>query len=114
MQVIIQEREAALAVLEQHIYGISKIFRESYLKFGRGALIVYTDIPLTGRLPSSKDYNGKQQSLDLFDSMNSKRELAEMIDGYAPNSEGVMVLISTSDTLATWFVTVKLKSRGRQ
>ncbi len=43
--------------------------------------------------------------------MNSKRELAEMIDGYAPNSEGVMVLISTSDTLTTWFVTVKLKSR---
>ena len=114
MQEIIQEREATLAVLEQHIYGISKIFREGYLKFGRGALIIYTDIQLTGRLPSIKDYNIKQQSLDLFDSMNSKRELSEMIDGYAPNFEGIMVLICNSATSVTWFVTVKLKSRGRR
>jgi exonuclease V gamma subunit len=105
----IQEREDALLTLEDHIYELSKLFRESYLSTGRGALIVYTDILESGHRPSSIDYNRKEESLELFNAKNSKAQLAKMIDGYDPSSEGILVLVTKSN--ATWFVTVKLRSR---
>jgi len=113
MQEAIHEREAALAILEEHIYELSKLFRESYLRTGRGALVVHTHLLEIGHQPSMIDYHTRKQSLDLFDSKNSKHELAEMIDGYDPNSEGILVLITATNANATWFVDVKLKSRIR-
>lgn len=112
MQEAIQERETALAILEEHIYGLSKLFRESYLKTGRGALVVHTHLLAIGTRPSMIDYHTRKQSLDLFDSKNSKHQLAEMIDRYDPGSQGVLVLITATNANATWFITVKLKSRS--
>lgn len=37
-----------------------------------------------------------------------------LIDNYDPKSEGIMVLITESNANATWFVTVKLKSKSKR
>ena len=109
MQEAIQEKEDALAKLEEQIYELSKLFREGYLRAGRGALIVHTTLVKAGHRPSIIDYNTRRESLELFDSTKSKRELTKMIDGYDPSVEGILVLVTQSS--ATWFITVKLKSR---
>lgn len=107
MQKAIKEKEIALVILEGHIHELSKLYKESYLKVGRGALVLYSDMLEAGHRPSMIDYSTSKQSLDLFDSKNSRHELGEMIDGYDPGSEGILVLITSGK--ATWFITVKLK-----
>ena len=37
-----------------------------------------------------------------------------LIDNYDPKSEGIMVLITESNANATWFVTIKLKSKSKR
>lgn len=86
-----QERADALSMLEEHIFELSNVFRESYLRSGRGALIVYTYLLNEGHRPTSIDYNSRKQSLDLFDTASSKSQLEKMIDGYNPSSEGVQI-----------------------
>jgi hypothetical protein len=113
MQEAIHEREAALERLDEHIFELSALYRESYLKTGRGALVVHTHLLEAGHRPSTIDYHTKKQSLNLFDAKNSKRQIADMIDGYDPKSEGILVLITSATGNATWFITVKLKSRSR-
>lgn len=109
MQEAIRDREATLLTLQEQIYELSELFKESYLSTGRGALIVHTDLLETGYKPSTIDYNTRFGSMELFDAENSRCQLATMIDLYDPSSEGILVLITKSN--ATWFITVKLKSR---
>jgi len=58
-------------------------------------------------LISCIDYNNNDQSLDLFDSKKSRKELSQLINGYDPKNQGILILITESNT--TWFVTIKLK-----
>lgn len=109
MESIIQERENGLRLLDKQLFHISNVFRENYLKKGRGALVVYTFILETNHQLSSIDYNTKDESIDLFDNEKSRKDLKKLIDNYDPKTEGILILITKSN--ATWFVTVKLKTR---
>lgn len=48
MEASLKERDDTLIKLEKQIQPVSNIFRECYLKKGRGALIVYTSLLNTG------------------------------------------------------------------
>lgn len=109
MQEAIQGRDAALLTLQDQIYELSKLFKESYLSIGSGAIIVHTHLLEASYCPSMIDYSTRCGSIELFDDENSRSKLASMIDGYDPNSEGILVLITKSN--ATWFIKVKLKFR---
>ncbi len=102
------ERENALSILESNIAVVSKLYRECYLKHGRGSLLVYCHSTMAGHLPTTNDYRTKEEILDIFDNPKSKKSLANLINVYQPNSEGILVLITSTN--ATWFATVKLKS----
>ena len=108
MESSIQERENALENLDRKKYQLSKIFRECYLKKGRGALVAHTYLIEKDYQLSLIDFHSKKESMDLFDNQDSRLEIATMIDKYDPISEGILVLITQSN--ATWFVTVRLKS----
>ena len=110
MESSIQERENALAILDRKIYQLSKIFCECYLKKGRGSLIAHTYLIEEGYQLSHIDFHSKKESMDLFDNEYSRLKIATMIDKYDPISEGILVLITQSNSNATWFVTVRLKS----
>jgi hypothetical protein len=58
---------------------------------------------------SSINYRNKKECLEFFDNMKSMKELGRLIDNYDPQTEGILIIITQS--LATWFVTVKLKSK---
>lgn len=108
MESSIQERENTLKKLDKHLSFISKIFRECYFQRRRGAIVLYSfDVDNILQL-SCIDYNTKEQSLDLFDSSNSRKDLETLIDNYDPKNQGILILITKSNT--TWFVTVNLKS----
>ncbi len=110
MESSIQERENALEKLDREIYKLSKIFRECYLKKGRGALVAHTYLIEEGYQLSLIDFHSKKESMYLFDNEDSRLEIATMVDKYDPISEGILVLITQSNSNATWFVTVRLKS----
>ena len=114
MEASLKERDDTLIKLEKQIPRVSNVFRECYLKKGRGALIVYTSLLNIGHKLSDIDYNTKSESLFLFDNKKSRKELSVLIDNYDPKSEGIMVLITESNANATWFVTVKLKSKSKR
>jgi hypothetical protein len=109
MESNIQERENTLIELEKQIHDISNVFRKSYLQKGRGALVAYTYLLEIDHKLSPIDYNTKVQSIDLFDNKKSRQKLSMLIDNYDPRTEGIMMVISKSN--ATWFVTVKLRSK---
>lgn len=113
METAIQEREKALNILEKQLYQLSTVFKESYLKKGRGALVVHTFLLESNPQISSTDYNNKNESLALFDNAKSRKDLKELIDNYDPKNEGILVLITQSNN-ASWFITVKLNSRGEK
>ncbi len=104
----IRERNQALSILNSRLTDISNLLKESHHSKGRGALLVYARDIIEGRFPGEFDYMTKEEILDIFDEPTSKAELAEMIDNYEQNSEGIMTLI-TSHSNATFFVTIKLK-----
>lgn len=114
MEASFKERDDTLIKLEKQIYHVSNVFRECYLKKGRGALIMYTSLVNSGHKLNDIDYNTKSESLFLFDNSKSRKELSVLIDNYNPNTEGIMVLITESNANATWFVTVKLKSKSKR
>lgn len=108
MKSSIQERENTLKIIDKHLNFLSRIYRECYLQKGRGAIILYPfhaeDVPQL----SCVDYNTKDESLDLFDNRKSREDIAELIENYDPENQGILILITKTN--ATWFVTVKLKS----
>lgn len=106
-----KEKNDTLSKLEKQIVHLSNLFRKCYLKKGRGALIVYTSLLNSGHRLGDIDYNTESESISLFDSKKSRKELSVLIGNYDPGTEGIMVLVTQSDANATWFVTVKLKSR---
>jgi len=105
-----EERDKALAALDPFWPEISLVFRECYLSGGIGALLVYTDSVIKGNIPTEYDYITKNDILEIIDGIDSKAGLAALLSKYDPHREGILVLI-TSAAAATFFVTVKLKSR---
>ncbi len=104
-----EEREAALALLEPNMYHISRLYRECYLRQGRGGLMLYSDSIINGHVPAPYDYRTTEDLLDLYDDPSSKQSLSDLIETCDPKIEGILTLITSSG--ATWFVTVKLKKR---
>ena len=103
----IVERDRVLGLLEQRLPPLSKLYRDSHISKGRGALVLHTSAVERNLSISDVDYNKKNESLDLFDRANSRSELRKLIDTYDPTTEGILILISESS--ATRFVTVKLR-----
>lgn len=106
----IEERDMTLAALEPHVFEMSAVFRKCCLSLGKGALLVYADSVLAGHIPGANSYRTRKEILELFDNVDSTVSLNKLIEAYDPKSEGVMVVI-TSINNASYFVTVKLKSR---
>jgi len=113
METAIQERERSLEILEKQLYHLSNVFKESYLKKGKGALVVPTYLLEGNPQISSTDYNNKNESLALFDTANSREDLKKLIDNYDPRIEGILILITQVEN-ATWFITVKLKAQDKK
>ncbi len=107
METAIREREKVLKILEKQLYHLSNVFRESYLKKGRGALVVPTCLLEGNPQISSTAYNNRNESLALFDTANSRKDLKELIDNYDPKTAGILILITQANN-ASWFITVKL------
>jgi len=106
----IEERDKALSALDPFLPEISMVYRECYLSEGRGVLLVYTDSVINGKIPTEYDYTTKNDVLEIIDGIDSKASLAALLSKYDPATEGILVLI-TSINNASFFVTVKLKSR---
>jgi|GEM_PF-928925 len=107
-----KEKDEALSLLEPVLFEISKVYRECYLAQGKGAMLVYAYSVINGRIPNEHDYRTREEILEIFDDINSKASLAELLNKYEPRSEGILVLITSIDN-ATLFITVKLKSRRK-
>ena len=110
MMTPMEERDRALAALDPFWPEISMVFRECYLSAGKGALLVYTDPVINGALPTEYDYLTKNDALAIIDGIDSKASLAALLSNYDPHTEGILVLIASTNS-ATFFVTVKLISR---
>ncbi len=106
-----EETNIAIKSLEDNIFQLSKLFRECYLEHGRGAFILYADTLKKGILPFAEQYNTKEDAVDLFDDANSRVSLSNIIEKYNQKSEGVIVLITSSN--AARFITIKLGSRTK-
>ena len=107
MESSLHERERAIQLLDTQLSHISDVFRDSYRKKGRGALIAYTSLVEKNHQLGIIDFNNRSESVELFDNEDSRHKISKMIDNYDPESEGILVLITKSN--ATWFVTVKLR-----
>jgi len=97
METAIQERERSLNILEKQLPHLSTVFRESYLKKGRGALVIPTFLLEGNSQISSTDYNNRNESLALFDSAKSRKDLKKLINNYDPKTEGILILITQSN-----------------
>ena len=69
--------------------------------------MVYAEDVIKGRIPAKGDYRSREEMLEIFDKPESHDRLAEMIDNYEPNKEGIMTLI-ISYSNATSFVTYRM------
>jgi hypothetical protein len=103
----IAEREQALSILRANSNALSRLYRECFLSKGKGALLVYAEDVIKGRIPAKGDYRSREEMLEIFDKPESHDRLAEMIDNYEPDKEGIMTLI-TSYSNATFFVTYRM------
>ncbi len=110
MESTIIQRDKAIEILQDRLSHVSNIFREGYLARGRGSLLLYTEDVIKNQHVSVENYRDRKESLFLYDDENSKNELAQMIDNYDPKAQGIMMLISSDSSNATWFFTVILKS----
>ncbi len=108
MESSIQERDNTLKILDKHLNFLSRIYRECYLQKGKGAIVLYPFHVENVPQLSCVDYNTKDESLDFFDNRKSRKDIAALIEDYDPKNQGILILIT--NTNATWFVTVKLKS----
>jgi hypothetical protein len=104
------QRNKAIEILQYKLSQVSNIFRKGYLARGRGSLLLYTEDVIKNQHVSVENYRDREESLFLYDDENSKNELAHMIDSYNPKTQGIMMLISSDSSNATWFITVALKS----
>jgi hypothetical protein len=103
----IAEREQALSILKANSQALSQLYRECFLAKGKGALLVYAEDILEGRILAKGDYRSREEMLEIFDKPESHDRLAEMINNYEPNKEGIMTLI-TSYSNATFFVRYRM------
>jgi hypothetical protein len=103
----IAEREQALSILKANSKALSQLYRECFLSKGKGALLVYAEDILEGRMPAKGDYRSRQEMLEIFDKPESHDRLPEVIDNYEPNKDGIMTLI-TSYSNATFFGTYRM------
>jgi hypothetical protein len=101
------DRDKALSILNANFKALSKLYKECFLAMGRGALLIYAEDVMNGRMPGKESYRRREEMLEIFDSPDSQAQLARMIDSYEPKKEGIMTLITT-DANATFFVTCKL------
>ena len=101
------EREKALSILSANVRALSELYRECFLSMGRGALLVYAENIIDGKMPSKGSYRTREEMLEIFDKPDSQARLANMIDNYDPKKEGIMTLI-TSYSNTTFFVTCRL------
>jgi len=106
------ERDRVLRLLEPQLPQLSKLYRDSYLKKGRGALVLHTSMIESNFSIGEIEYNTRKKSLDLFDNVVSRTALRKLIDNYDPTTEGILILITGST--ATWFVTAKLNPQKRE
>lgn len=106
-----EERDSALSLLEPKMIHISTLFKECYLKYGKGALLTFSNGIINGGTLSESDYQKTVDALDMFDNPNSHDDLSRLINKYNPKTEGIIIVITSSD--ATWFVTAKLKTTLR-
>jgi hypothetical protein len=111
MMTPLEERDKALSVIDPFLLDISLIYRECYLSEGKGALLVYADSVIHGNIPTEGDYTTKNDVLEIIDGMDSKASLAAVLSNYDPHTEGILVLIPSSN-IAPFFITIKLKSRS--
>jgi hypothetical protein len=95
-----------LKKLEKHLSFLSKTYRECYLKKGRGAIVLYPFHVENITLLSCIDYHNKEESLDFFDNKKSRKELADLINNYDPENQGILIVITETESNATFFVTV--------
>jgi hypothetical protein len=103
----IVEREQALSILTANAKALSQLYRECFLSEGKGALLVYAEDIIEGKIPAKWDYRSREEMLEIFDKPESHDGLAKMIDNYEPNKEGIMTLI-TSYSNATFFVRYRM------
>ncbi len=105
------QRNKAIEILQDKISHVSNVFRKGYLENGRGSLLLYIEDVINDRKISKENYRDRDDSLFLFDYAKSKSKLAHMIDSYDPKTQGIVMLISSDPSNATWFITVTLTSR---
>jgi hypothetical protein len=111
MMTPMEERDKALSVIDPFLMEISLACRECYLSEGKGALLVYADSVINGNIPTESDYTTKNDVLEIIDGKESKAGLAALLSTYDPHTEGILVLIPSTNN-APFFVTFKLKSRS--
>ena len=103
----IAEREKALSILNANLKALSKLYKECFLSMGKGALLVYAENIIKGKMPTKGNYRTREEMLEIFDKPDSQSRLARMIDNYEPKNEGIMTLITTYSN-ATFFVTCRI------
>ena len=109
MKSAISHREEALIHLQKDIHFLSTLYRKCYREIGRGALLLYTYGLAKGWQPSEENYRTGDEALDIFDNPKSKSDLSRLVSRYDPNIEGILILITDTESNATWFITVKLE-----
>lgn len=110
MESPIIQRNKAIEILQDRLSLVSNVFRKGYLARGRGSLLLYAANVINNKKISVENYRDRKESLFLFDVEKSKITLAHMIDSYDPKTQGIVMLISSDSSNATWFITVTLKS----
>ena len=103
-----KQRDQAILILDSHLAKLSKLYKESYLSKGKGALLVYATDVINSGAPNKVAYRTKEEMMEVFDTPTSSAKLAKMIDDYDSKTEGIMALV-TSYSNSTYFITVKLK-----
>ena len=111
MESPIIQRNKAIEILQDRLSHVSNVFRKGYLARGRGSLLLYAEDVIKNQKISVENYRDREESLFLFDVEKSKIQLAHMIDSYDPKTQGIVMLISSDPSNATWFITVTLQSR---
>lgn len=110
MESPIIQRNKAIEILQDRLSHVSNVFRKGYLARGRGSLLLHAEDVIKNQNISVENYRDREESLLLFDVEKSKIKLAHMIDSYDPKTQGIVMLISSDSSNATWFITVTLKS----
>jgi hypothetical protein len=71
------EREKALSILNANVRALSKLYRECFLSMGRGALLVYAENIIDGKMPSKGSYRTREEMLENSMPSNSCSSFAK-------------------------------------